>query len=566
MKNLFKILAGIALPALLLASCAEVEYPEKSGECTLNSITLKVKVPQLDDKVVYMDVPGQIDNENHTVLFVVPFNPSDILDDEADITKVFVVASLPVSAVITPGLGGLLDLSSPMDIKVTAANGASTTYTLTAEVRKSSAKEITSFKFTVDETLYEGVMKEEDGQSIVYYMAGEDAFETIAATPVVPEIQVSNRATIVTDVTKPMNFGVDQTITVKAQDGTTKDWIVRRMAPALLDYGFGYTKKMWSRNSDELEVTADLNFRGMTVTKNYIVLSERNFRSRLYSKEDGSYVGNVAMPEETGQQCMYANKDAEGNLVIVTASVWTGGELRVFYWPDGETKTPVKLGVFAGAGDAARKFNVVGSLKSGLAYIYIPRAKSTTCYRMKFVDGVYQETEVLSFPVAEGKTTSTYMPAVTPLDGTADSDFIIVDQESFEGEAAGYVTLVDKNGNAKLSMADGVRAGNGGISADGKCFTFNGAKYFMWNVMFGNVNGHLRIADVTDPGKFNTPATSEDIDSFLVFQSESVTSSSNGNGTGACDYDIAEDGSVCDVYIWLTSGDLLKTRLTKISL
>ena len=186
MKNLFKILAGIALPALLLASCAEVEYPEKSGECTLNSITLKVKVPQLDDKVVYMDVPGQIDNENHTVLFVVPFNPSDILDDEADITKVFVVASIPVSAVITPGLGGLLDLSSPMEIKVTAANGASTTYTLTAEVRKSSAKEITSFKFTVDETLYEGVMKEEDGQSIVYYMAGEDSFETIAATPVVP--------------------------------------------------------------------------------------------------------------------------------------------------------------------------------------------------------------------------------------------------------------------------------------------------------------------------------------------------------------------------------------------
>ena len=240
----------------------------------------------------------------------------------------------------------------------------------------------------------------------------------------------------------------------------------------------------------------------MTVTKNYIVLSERNFRSRLYSKEDGSYVGNVAMPEETGQQCMYANKDAEGNLVIVTASVWTGGELRVFYWPDGETKTPVKLGVFAGAGDAARKFNVVGSLKSGLAYIYIPRAKSTTLYRMKFIDGVYQETEVLSFPVAEGKTASTYMPAVTPLDGTADSDFIIVDQESFEGEAAGYVTLVDKNGNAKLSMADGVRAGNGGISADGKCFTFNGAKYFMWNVMFGNVNGHLRIADVTDPCYF----------------------------------------------------------------
>ena len=188
---------------------------------------------------------------------------------------------------------------------------------------------------------------------------------------------------------------------------------------------------------------------------------------------------------------------------------------------------------------------------------------------MKFVDGVYQESEfktiVLPAP-NETTATYTYMPAVTAIDATDDSDFIIVDQMSFEGEAAGYVTLVDKNGNAKLSMADGVRAGNGGISADGKCFTFNGAKYFMWNVMFGNVNGHLRIADVTDPGKFNTPATSEDIDSFLVFQSESVTSSSNGNGTGACDYDIAEDGSVCDVYIWLTSGDLLKTRLTKISL
>ena len=46
MKKIFKLLAAIAAPALLLASCAEVEYPEKSGECTINSITLKVRVPQ----------------------------------------------------------------------------------------------------------------------------------------------------------------------------------------------------------------------------------------------------------------------------------------------------------------------------------------------------------------------------------------------------------------------------------------------------------------------------------------------------------------------------------------
>ena len=569
MKKIFKLLAAIAAPALLLASCAEVEYPEKSGECTINSITLKVRVPQLDESIVYMDVPGQIDQENLTVHFVVPYNPSAVIDEPADITKVFLVASLPVSAVLTPGLGGLIDMSSPLDVTVTAANGDSRKYTLTAEVRKSSAKEITSFKFTAGDETFEGLMKEEEGRSYVYFMAGETSFEMLKTTPAVPELTVSPRAEILTDISQPMDFSVDQTITVKAQDGSTKDWTVHRLEPAPLDYGFGYTKKMWMKNSDELGVTADLNLRGMTVTKNYVVISDRTLAHKLYSKEDGSYVGTATPPSEAGQQCMYVGKDAEGNLVTVTASVWTGQELRVFYWPNGETQEPVKLAVAAGCGDAARKFQVVGSLKSGVAYIYATRAKSTTVYRMKFVDGVYQESEfktiVLPAP-DETAATYTYMPAITAIDATDDSDFIIVDQMSFEGEAAGYVTLFDKDGNAKLSMADGVRAGNGGISADGKVFTFNGAKYFMWNCMFGNVNAHIRIVDITDISKFNTPSTAEDFASFFVFQSETVTSSSNGNGTGACDFDLAEDGSVCDVYIWLTSGDMLKTRLTKISL
>ena len=51
-------------------------------------------------------------------------------------------------------------------------------------------------------------------------MAGETSFEMLKTTPAVPELTVSPRAEILTDISQPMDFSVDQTITVKAPFGT----------------------------------------------------------------------------------------------------------------------------------------------------------------------------------------------------------------------------------------------------------------------------------------------------------------------------------------------------------
>lgn len=92
-----------------------------------------------------------------------------------------------------------------------------TTLTGCSDDPKSSARDILSFSITVDEVIHEGVLF---GDIIEVYMDfGTDV------TALTPEIEVSNKATVTPtgarNFTNPVNY------TVKAEDGTFKNYVVR---------------------------------------------------------------------------------------------------------------------------------------------------------------------------------------------------------------------------------------------------------------------------------------------------------------------------------------------------
>lgn len=80
-----------------------------------------------------LSVSGLIDNEAGTVIFTVPKDKRK----EIDLTEVKLRASVALDAFITPSLMGWHDISSPMEITVTAfMTGESKKYTLSASYEK----------------------------------------------------------------------------------------------------------------------------------------------------------------------------------------------------------------------------------------------------------------------------------------------------------------------------------------------------------------------------------------------------------------------------------------------
>lgn len=568
--NIFTALTSILLlcaMCITVSSCADVEFSDRSKECALQQIYMNVKVPQVDkSKTVLKAIYGNIDEDNHKVTFDVPYNLSDDLDDVSDLTQTYLIASVPTSAVITPGLGGLKDMSQPMNITITGADGSTDYYTLEARLKKSNAAAITSFSFTIGENVFSGIC-DEATHTVSYLVATPDLIDVIAATKVIPQIEVSPRAKVLTDISQPMDFSQEVTIQVEAQDGTVQDWKIVQTAPKTLDYGFGYTRKKYTISSDVFGITGDLNIRSMTVTKNYLVLHDRYFKFKLYDKETGSYVGLAAYPSDLNDSnkagSMYIDKDSEGNLVAGSFSSWTtGSNFVIYYYKNGETSDPKRVLQVSGLGDCGRKFAVAGSLTSGTAFIYATKGKGNLVYRFRFVDGEYKDMEKIT--VTQPNMSFTYMCTPVPLGNQSDSQFILVDQQA---TGKGCVSLYNANGLMVSTMTDGAKCRVDGLTADGKVFTFNGARYLMYiDANSATTSGRIRIYDITSVDNFTMAATHPNFSKFLVFSSDNLTSTSNGNGTGAVAYDLSADGETCDIYLMLTSGGVMKYQLTKISL
>lgn len=570
LNNIYNFIMGSLLTSFsmtLSTSCKDVEYPEHSKECEMAQIYMNVRVPQIDPaKVVYEAVYANIDNNAGTILFDVPYNLSNVLDDVTDLSKVYLIASTPIGSIITPGLGGLRDLTSPMDIKVTAADGTEKLYTISATLKKSSAKSITSFEFTLAGETYTGIPNEAN-HTISYTVSTPDQQQIIAENKALAKIEVSPRATILSpDLTQPCDFSKDVTITVQAQDGTTQDWTIKQVEPRILDYGFGYTRAKWSFSAEDMGFGNSLDYRGMTVTSNYVVVSARDFGCLLFDKETGAAKGKAALPADLNSSnkaaSMYATTDAAGKLVAGSFSSWTtGSKFVLYYWKDGETQAPIRIFEKAGLGDTGRKFAVTGDL-SGSAVVYVTKGKGNVVYRFTFENGSCVKEE--SITITAPNPAFTYLCAPVPLGTTNNSQFILIDQQA---TGLGCVSLHNADGSLVASMADGAKCIEGGVTADGKCFSFNNATYLMFIDQNATAtSGRIRIYDITKMDNFTMSATNPLFSSFMVWQSDFMKSTGNGNGTGAVAFDIEPDGSKAYVYMMLTNGGVMKYELTKIAI
>lgn len=534
----------LCLFATVLTGCEDVQYPAHNEKNTVEGIYLKI--PGKDGKF-----PGVIDDAKGVIKFNVDYNYPILNDGVTDLSQMLIVASLPLSATVTPGLGGLHDFTQPISIRVKAGDGSQKDYSLEAQLVKSAVKNIERFSFSFEGKLIEGLVSAEKQE--VSFLVMPDVAERLKGQMIVPSIEISPRATISPEVTEARDFSQNVVYTITAQDGTTADWTIKMREPSFLDYGIGYCRKVWEKSGVDMNIVSNLEFRSMAVVKEGIVVSHRYGDFRLFDKNDGSALGGINMTGVSGN-LFYAAADADGKLV---ASIFQGG---IYYWKDGVQNPAVKIVTASALGDMGRKIAVKGSLSSN-GVVYSTTGKGNSVFKFHIVNGVWQSSMDQKFPIANLAFTYHCTPA--PLSADNNSQFFLIDQST-----PGAVNLCSADGTVAGTMST---TSYRNVTGDGKVFEFNNAQFLMFIDMVpdntGYINkGRIKVFDVTKLSNISMAAGSDGYDKFNVFTSEDMDCAGNGNGTGAVAYELSEDGKVMNVYLHLTKGGVAKYELTTIDL
>ncbi|MDC7222510.1 MAG: BspA family leucine-rich repeat surface protein [Spirochaetales bacterium] len=153
------------------------------------------------------------------------------------------------------------DFSSDLTYVVTAEDGSTQEYTLSADLAKSTAKELTSFsaESTYNTNLYDSITGEIDGTTLnITFLEGTDLSSLIITFETTGESLSCDSETL-TSTVSALDFTEDFTLTVTAEDGSAQDYTVlisertyvtREELDTMVDYNCDLTAVDTSRITD----------------------------------------------------------------------------------------------------------------------------------------------------------------------------------------------------------------------------------------------------------------------------------------------------------------------------
>lgn len=328
-----------------------------------------------------------------TIKLIVPYYYPETSSIETTVDALIVSATLPNSATVSPKLG-LMDLTQPIEITVTASNNDVVHHILKAERRKSDKATIE--QFTLASGL-EAAINETDKK--VYLITLDDIPKQTATVVLAPH------ATISPDPSIPLDYSIPQTFTVTSDSGNKSVYTVEKGIPNKAPVGFTSTKVLWTKNMSELHGYADYLQIGIAVSDKHLIIpisDEWSATTEIpyYSTADCSHEGTLDLTGLSGAIFQVAN-DSQGHILANTMAWLYDPTINIWKW-DNVTSAPVKLLSWspANAGIAyddntpwtitvGRKLSVQGDL-NGNAVIYATVGSSNKVIRWTVVNGVLE--------------------------------------------------------------------------------------------------------------------------------------------------------------------------------
>lgn len=495
---------------------------------------------------------------NDTVYFDVPWFYQEESDNEVDITRLIVRATIPADATISPALGGLMDLSKPLTVTVTAGNGAQSKYVIIT--RKVGNVAVKTAKISLTNG---GTTEEIDGlvqanEILFYVMPGTDVSSATFSYEINKHSNGSISYGSVIDLTQPVPF------TVTGVDGVPKTYTLRALEPVKLDYGVGINRKLWTKSGAELGFTAN-NEVCLAVSGDNLVLTTRTAPAKfgVFNRFTGAFIKNMFNPF-TGTNFQVINDTADHLLACSWAP--KNSKFILYRYNDVDDAAPVKLvewtnnnpNNITGDGGVGRRVNVYGDLTRD-AVIMAPAGQSAVIYRWRIVNGiaVSQTPEVVTYKSVTGgaSTFMGYYAEAQPISTGENADYFINYQ--FE------VALVN---GATHERTAGFTAMPGVVFTMPTAYNrFNNANYLAivkYVATYDLNRVQMALFDVTRTSSISMSPSSPDYGSFNVFTSEELSGTLNGNGTADIAVGYSNNKERMQVYTLLTNGGIMAHEFT----
>jgi eukaryotic-like serine/threonine-protein kinase len=198
-----KIFITLLLFSIVLSCSKKDVEPVKSSSKTMLSFSFDSFSPA---------IKGTIDSVKNTVSVILPIG--------ADASKLAPTISVSKNAVISPATNVIQDFTKPFIYKITAEDGSSIDYIVTATVKKSSEKKIISFDYNDITPNVKGIIDETKKEVTVTLPAGT-ILENLK-----PTIKISDRATIILSTIASGSLYKRFNYLVTAEDGSKQEYIV----------------------------------------------------------------------------------------------------------------------------------------------------------------------------------------------------------------------------------------------------------------------------------------------------------------------------------------------------
>jgi hypothetical protein len=494
-----------------------------------------------------------------SIIVQIPWYYPDGTYNETKLDSLFVTATLPNSAIMSPAFG-LTNLTSPKTYSLTAQSGSIQKYVISAVRKRSSKAEITSFK--LNEANIDGIVV---NNNVIIPYTGIDISHQTATVTLSYYAKISPDPTAYHDYTTPVQY------TVTADDGTQVIYTVKLGTPVKTAQGFYSVKKLWFQPAGNMNYTSYRQI-SIAVSGNYIAMPTSNewaagSEIQYFDNSTGNYVGEMNV---TGANGIYAiANDSVGNIVGIN-NLYAGENICLYKWTS-VTSAPQLIArstdwsaITWSGGDSfyGRKLSVYGNLNGNAVIMSTTDgtggggANRILKWVVKNGALVSQDPEVITYSKSWG-----YVAKAVPTGSlTADNYFICSNLPIF-------IDYLSGSTNAILgSFSSNYLATNLGATPALTYFTFNNAKYAAI-VDAGSYSAAMNIFNITSG--IGTSSSSSTYSSFLVFNGEGssdvITTSADPNWNVTAEIavgPVSSNGFFRTVYFLATNGGVSAYQLS----
>lgn len=478
------------------------------------------------------------------------FYPIDS-DNEVDLKRMFLRASLPSDAKITPGLNGFIDLTTPQTLTVLSGAGEEKKYVVKALKKGSTA--LSKVTITVGADVIEGIIS---GNTVTFFvLPGVD----VSKVKLDYVVNKHSSGSVANGSIINLSSGVG-TFSVLAPGDAKADYSLIIKEPVKKDQGVGISRRLFVKTAADLGFSAN-NETSLFVSGDNLIIVTRSSPSqfKVYNRFTGAYSHTITSPLPAGRLSFQGFDDGT-SAFAVTSYTPANNAFIVYRYSNVNDKNPVKLlewtntkpATVPGDGSIGRKVAWAGSL-TGKGVMTASLANSRFFYEWRMENGAFTSTQPVLKEYTDGAASLGFLAEYLPLSAneganyiaSANTELAYVSGSNY-GRIAAFPAVPNTVMNNSIAYA---RFNNADIVAQLK-------------LIEKNDQSQLFVYDISNRSTIGTSISAPNYNELRVYQSELFMGNANLNATGDICMGISESGQRLQVYMLSTFGYLVCHEFT----